>query len=84
MPLSVLEAMSCNLPVITTRFGALPRAFAEGNGLTFAESEDDLLRELQKVRDRLEPRTRDKVLPYGWDNVMDSLESIYGEISHGE
>ena len=73
---------SCNLPVISTKFGALPRAFAEGNGLIFVESEDDLLRELQNVRDGLEPRTRDKVLPYDWDSVIGSLEGIYREISH--
>ena len=34
-PLSVLEAMACNLFVITTRFGALPRVFVEGKGLSF-------------------------------------------------
>lgn len=39
-PLSVLEAMACNLPVVATPFGALPRMFAEGNGLFFAHDED--------------------------------------------
>jgi glycosyltransferase involved in cell wall biosynthesis len=83
MPLSVLEAMSCNLPVITTRFGALPRAFQEAEGLVFVDSDNDVRGELRKVENGLDSRTRDKVLPYAWDSVMDSLESIYEEISCG-
>jgi glycosyltransferase involved in cell wall biosynthesis len=83
MPLSVLEAMSCNLPVFTTRFGALPRAFDEGEGLVFVDSDDDLAGELHRVVNGLEPRTRDKVLLYSWDSVVDSLGGIYEEISRG-
>jgi len=33
MPLSVMEAMACNIPVISTKFGGLPKIFKEGNGL---------------------------------------------------
>ena len=83
MPLSVLEAMSCNLPVFTTRFGALPRAFEEGKGLVFVDSDDDLRGQLHRVDNGSKPRTRDKVLPYGWDSVVGSLEGIYEEISRG-
>jgi glycosyltransferase involved in cell wall biosynthesis len=82
MPLSVLEAMSCNLPIITTRFGALPRVFEEGNGLVFVDSEDGIAQELYRVSEGVETRTRDKVLPYAWDNVINSLHGIYEEISH--
>ena len=81
MPLSVMEAMSCNLPVITTRFGALPRALEQGGGLVFVDCEDHLLQEVDRVKEGLEVRTRDRVLPYGWDNVIGSLEEMYGEIA---
>jgi glycosyltransferase involved in cell wall biosynthesis len=77
MPLSVMEAMSCNLPVITTRFGALPRAFEDGEGLVFIGSEDDIIRELKTVKGSQETRTRDKVISYSWTNIADELDEIY-------
>jgi glycosyltransferase involved in cell wall biosynthesis len=35
MPLSVLEAMACNLPIVCTRFGGLPDFFQEGRGVWY-------------------------------------------------
>ena len=81
MPLSVLEAMSCNLPVITTKFGALPRIFKEDNGLIFAETEGDFIYGLKEIKNGdIEVRTREKVLPYRWKNVIGKLEGIYEEL----
>ena len=83
MPLSVLEAMSCNLPVITTKFGALPRAFKEGDGLFFVENENDIFQALEEIRNGIKVKTREKVLPYSWENVVKRLEEIYERVLGG-
>ena len=78
LPLSVMEAMSCNLPVISTRFGALTRIFDEGDGLFFVDSEEVLGQKLNEVKHKtLEVKTREKVLLYSWDEVVARLEEIY-------
>jgi glycosyltransferase involved in cell wall biosynthesis len=69
-PLSVLEAMACNLPVVTTRFGGLPDLFPEeGGGLLYAGSMQELAARVSHVRDafrRVGPRTREMVEHYPW------------------
>ena len=81
MPLSVLEAMACNLQVITTKFGALPRIFEEGNGLFFADSADDFIVALESIKcNNIAIKTREKVLHYSVDNIGKELEEIYLEM----
>ena len=78
MPLSVLEAMSCNLPLIATRFGALPRVFEEGDGLLFAERENDYMVALENIKNTdTDVKTREKVLPYSWGNIGKKLDENY-------
>ena len=83
MPLSVLEAISCNLPVISTKFGALPRVFEEGDGLIFVDKEEEFIDTLEKIKNAdINIRTREKVLPYSWENVVRRLEKIYEELKY--
>ena len=80
-PLSVMEAMACNLPVITTKFEGLTAIFEEGEGLIFVENEDDILIKLEKLKaDSPKIRNRGKVLPYSWDNIAKKLVKNYGEL----
>ena len=85
MPLSVLESMSCNLPVITTKFGALPKVFEEGDGLFFVENEREIFMVLEKIKNtNMKVKTREKVLPYSWENIGKRLEKIYSNLIVGE
>jgi len=82
IPLTVLEAMACNLPVITTKFGGLPRIFREGEGLFFLKNQPRLPEFLENINEsrlvcRNWVRTRKKVLPYSWDKIAERFESIY-------
>jgi glycosyltransferase involved in cell wall biosynthesis len=81
MPLSVLEAISCNLPVITTKFGALPRVFEESDGLIFVDKEEEFIDAVEKTK-KIDTniKTREKVLPYSWKNVIKRLEEIYEKL----
>ncbi len=38
IPLSVLEAMACDTPVVSTRFGGLPELFEEGEGVAYSDA----------------------------------------------
>jgi len=80
-PLSVLEAMSCNLPVVTTPFGALPRIFGEGDGLSFTRQESGFVQNVESIRKgHIQTRTREKVMPLAWEKIMLSLDEIYGQL----
>lgn len=81
MPLSVLEAMACNLPVITTKFEGLTTFFNEGEGLIFAEREEEIRKSIDNIKKGSAGiKTRDKVLLYSWENIGKKLVRIYEEL----
>ncbi len=78
MPLSVLEAASCNLPIVSTRFGALAEVFDEVEGFVFAESTEQILRAVERIRrNDVEINTRERALSFSWENIGRELDELY-------
>lgn len=80
IPLSVLEAMATNLPVISTKFGGLPRIFGDGDGFIFVEKEEEFHIAIEMLINGVNVKTREKVLSYSWENIAKKLEEIYEEL----
>lgn len=81
MPLSVLEAMACNIPVITTKYEGLTDAFSQGNGLYFEEN----VKNFNGIIDRIRLQkgiinTRDMVKNFSWGSIVSDLEKCYNTI----
>ncbi|MCJ7617177.1 MAG: glycosyltransferase family 4 protein [Desulfobacterales bacterium] len=71
-PLSVLEAMSTNLPVLTTRFGCLPDIFYEDEHFRFINSPEDIVVALKEGFPG-NCNNREKIQPFTWDAIADKL-----------
>ena len=80
LPLSVMEAMAVNLPVVTTAIGALRRVFQPGEGLFFCGNESEILPGIKEVLSCNDIQTRNKVLPLDWEFNIRLLEKTYQQI----
>lgn len=73
IPLSVMEAMACNLPVVSTKFGGLVDLFAEGNGLFYAKDHEDLLTKIEVAKRITSSNTREMVELYSWRDLAEKI-----------
>jgi len=78
MPLSVLEALASDLPVATTRFGALPERFEGSRGVAFVNSSEELEEVVEKLLSE-RPSTRHLAEPYDWDLQARQLLTLMRE-----
>lgn len=75
-PLSVLEAMSTNLPVITTRFGQLTELFEEDNNFRFIDDINNIDQILINSMTTSTCSNRDKVSEFTWQATTQKILAI--------
>lgn len=69
-PLSVIEACACNLPVLTTRFGALPEVLKDGGGLEWFSGVAEIPGKIKMLRSS-GAETSAKVADLSWERMFD-------------
>lgn len=76
-PLSVLEAMACNVRVFSTQFGSLPDVFSSDDDMQFITDSSDILKLLKEQPD-LERgcSNRGKVERFTWGAISSEIKMI--------
>jgi glycosyltransferase involved in cell wall biosynthesis len=73
MPLSVLEAMATNIPVVTTAFGAIPGRFMEQGGLFLCGTEEEFVGKFSQAMGLEGAATREMVYEFTWQRSADEI-----------
>ncbi len=83
VPLTVLEAAACNLPVVTTPFGGLPDLVGEREGLFYVQTPEEMLSAVKRCRDcKVEPRRW--AVEFSWEKIGKRLTRIYKDLIEEE
>ncbi len=72
IPLSCLEAASCNLPVVTTSYGAM-KEFEGKNGFYHIDSFENINEIIENALSVNEVSSRESVKEYDWNNAIEIL-----------
>jgi len=77
-PLSVLEAMACNIPVVSTRFEGIPEFLKEGNGFYMVGRASEIPEVIRKLKSQIERKmieceTRKQAEKFSWRRIVEII-----------
>jgi len=75
IPLSVFEAMACNLPIVSTKFRGLPHVVKTQDDFAYVNTMDDVIPKIKSIRQIARPQTRYLIERYSWENVIKQVVS---------
>lgn len=80
-PLSILEAMACNLPIITTPFEGLNQFIRDSNYIKFIYNEENINEIVTQIKQQNGiSDTRDLVKEFSWETIANIIASEYHNI----
>jgi glycosyltransferase involved in cell wall biosynthesis len=76
MPLSILEALSCNIPVVSSRFGILNDTLKEEGGVAFFDDDETAIRLVQEtISNTRHHDYRTVALDFDWSKIAELIIS---------
>ena len=81
MPLSILEAMACNLPILCTQFGSIYQEFGQNKGLYYFANENELRDKLVEIKTNKTFATREIVRNLTWHKIAQDITNNLEEIN---
>lgn len=79
-PLSIMEAMACNLPVVTAELEGIVTFFGNVPGLMVVREGSDFARQVDAVRKgEVTIKTREEIQHFSWENIAQQIAKVYLE-----
>ncbi len=78
IPLSVFEAMACNLSIVSTKFRGLPHVIKNQDDFAYVNTVVDVIPKIKSIKQVTRPhrpQTRKMIESYSWENVIKQVVS---------
>ena len=81
IPLSIVEAIACGLPAVSTKFEGLPLLFPEGyQGIIYVDEIDMLPAKVNETLSSFVKPEPEKLVRLDWKNIGKELREFYESI----